>query len=652
MAARTYKLASAIYVLGVTAAGLFGLLAVTLTARSAVRFVQARSEIYLQETAQRAASIVAQELDARRLEVELLAINPELVQLAGNERPADRTAGERYMAFLSRRSDWRGLAIADRSGTVVYSARDLPGGGSARWFRIPLGGTTYVGLPRIDQASGAPVVDVSAALQSVGGKDPAGVVGIVYPLLDLNRSLHGRTLLGDSLAFSLVATDGTVLTSNDPTLKPGTKIQLEDGSWQGASATVSGQGMSVIVRDPARSVVPLALAIAKSLRGDVLILLAFVLLVVSIIVHRLRRRVVDPMQQLARIAERVSSGDLRDARVTVPGASIEVQNLIGAIGKMVEELRQLVGTMRVNATEAAGMAEQISASTQQMSASTQEVSGTCNDLTDRATRQAALVRATAEDGHRILTIAEQLAGSAQEMTERNAALARLARMHKGRLDASSQELNKLAEEVELGASEAEALASASAEIEKFVAQTKAIARQTHMLALNAGIEAARAGAEGRGFAVVAEEVRKLAGQAAMSATSTSETVRNVQNRVETTRERLMRLARGGEAARDAARTAAEGLSTVANEAEQNDSWTRQIAGSASEVQRLVQGIGERMTDISAGTEDVAASAQEIAASAQELSASTTEIATSADHMAKTARDLDTIVARFKLDGEG
>jgi methyl-accepting chemotaxis protein len=234
------------------------------------------------------------------------------------------------------------------------------------------------------------------------------------------------------------------------------------------------------------------------------------------------------------------------------------------------------------------------------------------------------------------------------MTERNATLSRLARMHKERLDASSQELTKLAEEVELGADEAEALASASGDIEKFVAQTKAIARQTHMLALNAGIEAARAGAEGRGFAVVAEEVRKLAGQAAQSATSTSETVRNIQSRVETTRERLLRLAKGGEKARDAARTAAEGLGTVAAEAEQNDGWTRQIADSSTAVRQLIHGIGERMTDISAGTEDVAAAAEEIAASAQELSASTTEIATSAEQMARTSRELDGIVGRFRL----
>jgi methyl-accepting chemotaxis protein len=277
------------------------------------------------------------------------------------------------------------------------------------------------------------------------------------------------------------------------------------------------------------------------------------------------------------------------------------------------------------------------------------VSGTCNDLTERATNQATLVRAAAEDASKILAIAEELATSALESADRNAALAVLARSHKDQLDASSTELQRLAEEVERGAEEATALANSSEEIEKFVTQTKAIARQTHMLALNAGIEAARAGDEGRGFAVVAEEVRKLAGQAAQAATSTSETVRAVQSRVGTARDRLLRLAQGGQAARDAAHTAADGLNRVANEAEANDRWTRQISTSAGEVRALIGGIAGRMTEVSGGTEDVAAAAQEIAASSQELSASTEEIANSAQQLAGAAQRLFGEVGRFRIE---
>jgi methyl-accepting chemotaxis protein len=358
------------------------------------------------------------------------------------------------------------------------------------------------------------------------------------------------------------------------------------------------------------------------------------------------RNILRPLGNAIVVASRVAQGDLTVAITTVGARGADA--LTQAVGTMLKELSHLVGAIRGSAQEAASMAQEISSSTQEMSASTQEVSGTCNDLTDRATRQAALVRAGAEDAGKILEIAESLAKSAGEAAERNAALARLAREHRDELDLSSTGLERLAAEIERGAEEAAALAAASEEIEKFVAQTKAIARQTHMLSLNAGIEAARAGDEGRGFAVVAEEVRKLAGQAAHAATQTSETVLLVQQRVATARDRLIRLAEGGQAARQAARKAAEGLARVATEAHQTDEWSRQISESSTRVRALIEGIAGRMHEVSSGTEDVAAAAEEIAASAEELSASTEQVAGSAHALAETAQGLSGQVAKFKV----
>ena len=224
----------------------------------------------------------------------------------------------------------------------------------------------------------------------------------------------------------------------------------------------------------------------------------------------------------------------------------------------------------------------------------------------------------------------------------------MARDHRDELDVSTASLQRLAEEIERGSEEAAALAAASEEIGKFVTQTKAIARQTHMLALNAGIEAARAGDEGRGFAVVAEEVRKLAGQTAKAASETSDIVRLVQDRVIGARERLMRLARGGQAARQTAHKAAEGLARVATEANQTDEWSRQISQSSGEVRSLIEGITSRIQEVSGGTEDVAAAAQEIAASAQQLSASTEQVAGSALALSETAQGLFGHVGKFKV----
>ena len=359
------------------------------------------------------------------------------------------------------------------------------------------------------------------------------------------------------------------------------------------------------------------------------------------------RSILRPLSNTVVVASRVAQGDLTVSLGSI--GSHQADALTDAVGTMVRQLRGLAVAIRGSAQEAAAMAQEISSSTQQMSASTEEVSGTCNDLTERATRQAALVRSATEDAGKILEISTGLASSAGEAAERNAALSRMAREHRDELDASSSELRFLTEEVEQGAAESDALAAASEEIGKFVTQTKAIARQTHMLALNAGIEAARAGEEGKGFAVVAEEVRKLAGQAAQAATLTSDTVRVVQERVASARGRLLRLADAGKTARDTANKAAEGMTRLAAEAQQTDQWSRQISESTGDVRTLIGGIVSRMQEVSSGTEDVAAAAEEIAASAQQLSASTEQVAGSAHTLAETAQSLFAQVGKFKVE---
>jgi methyl-accepting chemotaxis protein len=379
-----------------------------------------------------------------------------------------------------------------------------------------------------------------------------------------------------------------------------------------------------------------------------LIFLGLCTVVELLVVNWLRVEVIEPLATAERVASRVARGDLTAGGVEIRSTRSAGGRLLTSVAAMIAALRDLTHAIQNASSEAAAMAQQIAASTQQMTASTEEVASTTGDLTERANQQAQIVRAAADDAGKILVIAQDLAAGAVQAADRNASLARVARSHKDRLDASTNELGRLTEEVEAGAAEADALALASGEIEKFIAQTKAIAKQTHMLALNASIEAARAGEEGKGFSVVAEEVRKLAGQAAQAAASTSATVQTVLERVQSARERLLRLGQGGVMARDAAHAAAAGLMSVAAEADENDQWTRRISTSAGEVRGLIEGIAGRMREVSAGTEDYAAAAEEIAAAAQELNASTEEISSSAGHLAEAAEKLTGAVGGFRL----
>ncbi|HLG06372.1 MAG TPA: hypothetical protein VI383_09505, partial [Gemmatimonadales bacterium] len=155
------------------------------------------------------------------------------------------------------------------------------------------------------------------------------------------------------------------------------------------------------------------------------------------------------------------------------------------------------------------------------------------------------------------------------------------------------------------------------------------------------------GGGGNGFGTVADEVRKLSGQAALAATSTSETVQAIAARVGSARERLLRLGQGGLMARDAARVAMEGLQAVAAEAEAVDQWTRKVSQAADEVRALIEGIAGRTATLATGTEEFAAAAEQIAAATGEVNASTEEVSASAQHLAGSALRLTETVGSFR-----
>src|SRR5438309_1610463 len=627
----------------------------------------------------------------RRREAELLAASPLLIAAADQasqdatqrklnqldiptlERQFNSTrelggdpALKRYLRDYVERSDVAELFFTDSHGyNVLTSDRTSDFVQSDEdWWQQAFAKGAFEGEPKYDSSAAAVSLEYDVAIRAPGRARPVGVLKAVYAL-DRLGPLLGVADLGDSAYIEvvdehghlLVAPAGEQLLAERPDEK---QIQRVDRPRSAVVRTARGvqeleitvpanQGhWWIVFRQPTARAYAAASATERNLGIGLLAVLAVAVGVLLWLSRWLNRRVTEPVRAAGAIASRVASGDLSVTVVTERTEAAEVGDLLSSVHSMVVALRRLVGAIRTAADEAAAMATEISASTEQMSASTEEMSATCQDLTKRAAEQAQLVRAAADDAAKILQIATILAAGADDSVRRNSAVAGVAKRHKDVLDQSTAQLAKLVEEVERGAAEADALARASADIQKFVAQAKAVATQTNMLALNAAIEAARAGPQGRGFAVVADEVRKLASVAAAAATDTADTVRGVVTRVQATRDRLLALARGGTAARDAAQSAAQGLATVATEAEANDHWSREIAKSAEEVRRLVEEISARLGTVAQGTETLLAAAEQIAASSEEQTASTEEIASSANQLAEAADKLTGAVKTFRL----
>lgn len=655
------------------------------------RALEKQADVRGNDLALRVAALVTQYLKERHREVASLASMPALiasVRDAGQEAAArglDRLsvatletsfaesqglgrdpALRDYLKTYTTVSDFSALLVTERHGFNVFVAGEATDfvQRDETWWQRTMADGSYEGDPQSDTTGTQTALELEVTIRPPGQNQPIGVFQALFSLERLSAMLGSAELAGRAY-LEVVANDKTVLISPDRTqllqvlpdqdriifgTAPVTNhITTAAGVRELVVSVPANQGeWWVLYREPAATAFATARSMQLTIWLGALLVATLALGAMFWLSHRLGELVTDPVRAAGVIASRIAAGDLSVTVASRGAEASEVVELFSSVHSMVVALRRLVGAIRTAADEAAAMATEISASTEEMSASAEQTAATSQDVSKRAGEQSQLVRAAADDAARILQIAAQLAQGADEAARRNADLSTLARRHKEGLDQSTAQLVKLADDVAQGAKDAEDLAQASEKIQSFIAQTKAIATQTNMLALNAAIEAARAGPQGRGFAVVADEVRKLATVAATAAGETADTVRGVLERVQAIRDRLVRLAKGGAEAREASQTAAQGLTTVAGEANANDSWSREIAQSASELKALVEEIASRLGTVAGQTDTLLASAEELAASGQEQSASSQEIASSANQLADAADRLTGAVKSFRL----
>jgi len=365
-----------------------------------------------------------------------------------------------------------------------------------------------------------------------------------------------------------------------------------------------------------------ALAIAKSARVWILVLLVVCVLIGVTFVILFSRAMSAPLKRLSADAEQVAAGDL-GVEVQV-SSDDEIGQLAQSFEKMVNNLREMIGTL-------ADSSAQVSESSSEMQTNAVQMA----DGAERVAIQAITVATASEE---MSATSGDIAQNCQ-MAAEGAERANQAAEHGTEVVAKSiSVMHRIAERVQSSAKTVEALGRRSDEIGAIVGTIEDIADQTNLLALNAAIEAARAGEQGRGFAVVADEVRALAERTTKATREIGLMIKAIQSETKT-----------------AVSAMEEGVNEVeqgTEEATRSGEALRNIQEEINSLHMQVQQIATAAEEQTATTSEISNNIHTITDVAQNTVEGARKTSDAAQHLSRLSAELERLVGQFKLSESG
>jgi len=279
---------------------------------------------------------------------------------------------------------------------------------------------------------------------------------------------------------------------------------------------------------------------------------SFGIILVIIIGFLIVRNISGPLNEITKIATRISEGDL-DVELPVVDRKDEVGILLQNFSSMIEALKIMANAaQKIAAGDIAGsivpqsekdilgnaflqmlnnlrrIMKDIMEGVNVLGSSASEILAATTQVASGTAETASAISETTSTVEEVLQAAKLSSQKAKNVADSAQKVVQTSQNGQKSVDETVTSMNRISEQMDLVAQSIVRLSEQSQSIGGIIAAVTDIADQSNLLAVNAAIEAAKAGEHGKGFAIVAQEIKNLAGQ---SKQATSE-VRNILNDIQ------------------------------------------------------------------------------------------------------------------------
>ena len=333
----------------------------------------------------------------------------------------------------------------------------------------------------------------------------------------------------------------------------------------------------------------------------------------------------------------ISKGDL--------SVEVKVENydefglLEVAARDMVADLRNITTAINQTSSFVATSARQLTSHAAEIAAASEQIAYTVQDINLKSQEQTEQTN-TVTTAVRELSVAIQHSNeNVQEVSEKSNGAFQLAQDGQSSMENVVTKMDSIDRLVSNSVNTFHDLTQLSQQISSIVTVISQITSQTHLLSLNASIEAARVGEQGRGFAVVANEIKKLSEETSRSANEITHVILTMQSLVQQV---AIAMDQGAQEVKEGAKVTGEAgesfkqilaaIEGVNNRVVEISSVNEQIAATSESIIPIMHALvdrsnamGDATSTVVATTEEQTAAMSEISANAEELVVATTEL---------------------------